>query len=249
MTRVNGKARPTWSPGSRAALLAALGLVGLVATARADDVPADARAFLKAWAERMRGVRSLRVEFDQTKELRILKRPLVSHGVACLKGKKLLMVVSKDGERETELQVDVEKGEARLHYPKLKRVEVVEIGKGAQTPASAPFPIFGGDVEALPETYSVKLEKETDGAERDVLVLTPRERKGAAEMRMFFDKGEISEVRQVDAKGDKVRVVVKKFEKNPELDDAAVALEVPEGTKVVPMFGRADEAPVSTTSR
>ena len=259
---VKGKSRRSRLSGSRALLLASIGALAFLAKASADDVPADARAFLKGWAEKMRGVRSLRVEFDQTKELRILRKPLVSHGVALLKGKRLLLVVTgKDGERETELQVDVEKGEARIHYPKLKRLEVVELGKGG-APASAPFPIFGGDVEALPETYSVRLEKagpSDDEAvrDKDVLVLVPRETRAGetkGEMRMVFARNfEISEVRQVDAKGNRVRVAIRKFQVNPELDDSSVALDVPEGTKVVRLFGRPSDspgtAPVTTETR
>lgn len=217
-------------------LAAAIALIGAAAFARADDPAPEVREFLKSWAAKMRDVRSLRVEFTQTKELKILRRPLVSHGRALLKGKKLLMTIdSASGERETELQVDVDKGEARMYYPRLARVEVIEIGKSGSPPGSTPFPIFGGDVEALPETNATRLEGTT-------LVLVPRDAESqVAEMRMEFKDGQIVGVAQKNKKGDALSIKIERFDKNADVSDKDVELAIPDGTKVVKMFGGASK--------
>jgi outer membrane lipoprotein-sorting protein len=215
---------------TRLALALALALA-LVSSVEAED---DVAAFLKTWAERMRGVRSLEVTFTQTMRLKILRKPQVSRGRVLLKEKRLLMVVTNPlGERETELAVDVEKGEVRLHYPKLRRLEVFEIGKGG--PPSTPFPFFGGDVEKLPETYRVSL---APGEKRPTLVLVPRDpASSAGETRLTFDDDHlVASVRQTTAKGDVAEIEIEKFKLNPEVKDEDVELRVPEGTTVTRPF-------------
>jgi outer membrane lipoprotein-sorting protein len=211
----------------------------LVLDCHAQQAPDEATKFLKAWADRLRDVKSLHVEFTQTKELKILRRPLVSKGVVDLKGKKLLMTVdSADGARETELQVDAEKGEVRLHYPQLKRLEVFETSKGGAP--ETPFPFFSGDVERLPETHTVALEHEKDKDEElSVLVLAPRDPASrAGETRMVFRKGELVRVRQTTRDGEKLSIEIAKFEVNADVPDARLELHVPEGTEVVRPLGR-----------
>lgn len=181
----------------------------------------------------MQDVRSLRVSFTQTKKLRFLRRPLVSKGTTLLKGKRVLMVVTnKAGQRETEILVA--SGEARIHYPRLRRLEIYPLGKQAAPPT--PFPLFGTDLKQLPKTYKLELEKTKD---RTVLVLVPRA-KGAkvTETRMRFSGTTIKEVVQKGRRGAKVELVITKFEKNPKLDDASLKLETPKGTKVIRVLPR-----------
>lgn len=194
----------------------------------------ETKRFLADWAARLKDVKSLRVEFTQTKELRILRRPLVSKGVVLLKGQKLLMTVdSQDGTRDTELAVDAARGEARIHYPRQRRLEVFEIGKGGSP--DTPFPFFGGDVERLPETHRVRLEREKEGdQERTVLVLAPRDPASkAGETRLGFVEGRVARVRQTTPAGEKLTLEITRFEVGAEIADASVELAVPEGTEVV----------------
>lgn len=215
-------------------LVLALALVAFPSRAQEAADPA-VTAFLERWADRMRDVRSLEVRFVQTKRLKILRKPLVSRGRVLLRQKRLLMVVTDArGERETELAVDVDKGEVKLHYPKLRRLEVFEIGKGAGPP-STPFPFFGGDVEKLPGTHRVSL---VPGEKRPTLALVPRDpRSAAGETRLVFDEDHlVASVRQTTAKGDVAEIEIEKFTINPEVREDEVELRVPEGTAVTRPF-------------
>lgn len=196
-----------------------------------DGAPsAEVKAFLGEWAEAMQDVRTLRVRFKQIKELRILKKPLIRTGETLLSGREVLMVVrGRDGQPETELLVSP--GEARMHYPRLKRLEVFPLGEGAAPPT--PFPLFGTDLERLPERYRLRLER--DASERRVLVLLPRdERSPISETRMTFSSKplRIALVEQRNRRGDNVKIVVSSFEKNVEIERKLELRPAP-GTKTV----------------
>lgn len=196
-----------------------------------DDAPsAEVEAFLEEWSQAMKDVRTLRVRFKQIKELRILKKPLMRQGETLLSGRDVLMVVQgRDGEPETELLVSP--GEARLHYPRLKRVEVFPLAEGAAPPT--PFPLFGTDLERLPERYRIGLER--DETQRRVLVLRPRDPKSPiTETRMTFSAKPlvIALVEQRNRRGDKVKIVVSSFEKNVEIK-RKLELKPGPGTKTV----------------
>lgn len=212
-------------------LLLALGVSAMAApdeapvAAPVPEPPPAVRTFLRSWAEDMKDVRSLRVEFEQTKQLRILRRPLETTGRTLLKGRRVLMVVNaKDGRPETEVLVTP--GEVQIHYPRQKRLERLPLTEGAAPPT--PFPLFGADLEELPRTYELSLEE--DG---EVLVLVPRGESPLRETRMRFEGTTIREVTQVTRRGDTVTLKVTKFELNPPIEDEELELEIPEGTEVV----------------
>jgi outer membrane lipoprotein-sorting protein len=186
------------------------------------------RSFLEAWAVELRDVRALRVRFDQTKELRILRRPRTSHGVAVLKGKNLLMRVRNEaGETETELLVEGD--HVKIHYPQLKRLEIYPVVAGRKS--QAPFPLSGSDVEALPRTHRLGLRVE---GEKRVLTLEPRDDADACkEIRLTFRGVRLEAVQQESRNGDRVRIEIAEFSVNPEIADAELRLDVPEGTRVV----------------
>ena len=187
-------------------------------------------SFLEEWSDAMKDVRTLRVRFKQIKELRILKKPLMRVGETLLSGRDVLMVVmGRDGKPETELLVTP--GEARMHYPRLKRVEVFPLAEGAAPPT--PFPLFGSDLERLPERYHLRLER--DDSQRRVLILRPRDEKSPIlETRMAFSDQplKIALVEQRNRRGDKVKIVVSSFEKNVEIERKLELRPAP-GTKTV----------------
>ncbi|MGE0707588.1 MAG: outer membrane lipoprotein carrier protein LolA [Planctomycetota bacterium] len=205
----------------------------------------EVKAFLAEWAQAMRDVRTLRVRFKQTKRLRILKRPLVREGETLLKDGRVLMTVrGPDGQPETELLVVP--GEARLHYPRLKRLEVFPLGEGRAPPT--PFPLFGQDLEQLPRLYRLQLLREEQPKEREgqpageplrTLVLVPRDEQAPLrETRMSFRGTTVVAVEQRNARGDAVRIEVSRFEKNPALE-GELRLEPAPGTEVVrPVSGK-----------
>jgi hypothetical protein len=188
------------------------------------------RAFLKEWAASMKDVKTLRVRFKQTKKLRILKRPLVRSGETLLKGRHVLMtVLGKDGKPEIELLVIP--GEARLHYPRLKRLEVFKLGEGRTPPT--PFPLFGTDLETLPQRYRLSLSQGKDKEKgQRTLVMIPRA-KGAPiqETRMVFRGTTIVRIEQKNRRGDRVIIVVERFERNPKIE-RSLELKPAPGTQI-----------------
>lgn len=195
-------------------------------------------AFLAEWSEAMRDVRTLRVSFKQTKRLRILRRPLVREGETLLVGRRVLMVTrDKRGKVETELLVTPD--EARLHHPRLKRLEVFPITPGAAPPT--PFPLFGSDLEDLPTRYRLSLEQHPAEGEQtedeQTLVLIPRDPKSPlAETRMRFRGTRIVQVAQRSRRGDSVKIDVTRFERNVEIE-RKLELKIAPGTKVSRLGG------------
>lgn len=195
----------------------------------------DVQAFLERWAAETRGLRSLRVEFTQTKKLKLLRKPLVSHGVTLLRGPRVRMDV-RDAEGELELILQVVPGqegkpdEVRLFHPRLKRQEVYTLQAGAPPPES-PFLIFGDDVRQLPRRYEVALERGDD--ERQALVLRPRGESQVASMRLEFQGAKLTAVEQTDRRGGAVRMEITRWEANPALEEGALELALPPGTEVV----------------
>lgn len=219
-------------------LLVALALLGGPASAQ-DPAPGPppgevapvgsaVAAFLREWAEATRDVRTLRVSFTQTKTLRILKRPLVRRGETLLKDRRVLMVtLGADGRPETELLVT--ESEARLHHPRLKRLEVFPISPGAAPPT--PFPLFGSDLEDLPSRYRLALEEGPQPGLR-TLILVPRQPDSpVAETRMTFRGADVVAVAQRNRRGDRVEIQIERFERNPVIERELV-LDVPPGTSV-----------------
>ena len=198
-----------------------------------DDTPAEVRAFLTGWARTMADVKTLEVRFTQTKRLRMLRKPLVSKGFAKLRGRDLLMVI-EDGQGGIKTALKVVPGEARLYHPGHKRLEVFELREGAPPPT--PFPLFGGDVEALPADYRITREDADDGTV--LLVFTPREQDaGVAEFRMRFRDYTVVAVEQRGARGDAVTMKIEAFVINPELAPDALKLELDPETEVVRVTG------------
>ena len=214
------------------------------ATPPAPTQPADAPpspevlAFLAEWSEAMRDVKTLRVTFKQTKRLRILRRPLVREGETLLKGRRVLMITrDKRGKVETELLVTP--NEARLHHPRLKRLEVFPITPGAAPPT--PFPLFGSDLAELPTRYRLSLEEHPAQGEQSederTLILVPRDPKSPlAETRMRFRGTRILQVAQRSRRGDSVTIEVTRFDLNVVIE-RELELEIAPGTKVSRLGG------------
>lgn len=207
--------------------LGALSLSLALSAVADEETPDAAREFLAAWARDLAGVRTLHVRFAQTKTLRILRRPRMSRGEVFVAEGRMRMVVT-DLAGEVEIELAVAEGEARILYPRLARLEIYPAT--AQSASRAPFPIFGGDVEALARFHRVRLEQESGD---EVLVLSPREPDSPVrETRMRFRDRKLLEVGQVDSRGDSVAIAIEAFDVNPDLPEGALLLVVPPGTVV-----------------
>lgn len=181
----------------------------------------------------MSDVRTLRVRFKQTKRLRILRKPLVRVGETLLKGRTVLMV-TRDARGKVETELLVTPTEARIHHPRLKRLEVFPISPGAAPPT--PFPLFGSDLADLPTRYVLKLEEHPASGEQAhderTLVLVPRDPKSPlAETRMRFRGTRILQVAQRSRRGDRVEIDVTEFKRNVIIDHE-LKLKIAPGTKV-----------------
>ncbi|MEZ6183649.1 MAG: outer membrane lipoprotein carrier protein LolA [Planctomycetota bacterium] len=201
-------------------------LAALPARAEGEASP-EVKAFLQGWGEAMAEVESLRVRFTQTKTLRLLKKPRVSQGLTVLRGRRLHMTVTRDGEPEIELAVDAER--ARLYYPKRQTVEVFALDGGP--PPESPFPLFSGDVAELETTHDLEL-RDVDGLTE--LVLVPRDPESKTQrVVMRFKDYRVVAVEQTTRRGDTVSIQVQEFAVNAEVTDAELELDLPADVKVV----------------
>lgn len=215
---------------TRRGCLALLALLALTPSRGEDEAAApQVTALLEDWAQRTKDLRALRVEFEQTKHLRLLRRPLQSRGVSLLKGKRLRMDVH-NAAGELELVLQWKPGEVRLYHPRLRRQEVYPLPEDA-APPETPFLVMGEDVRELPRRYRVTLEA---GGGLETLVLVPRaEGAQVTSLRLEFQERRLVAVEQQDRSGGRVRMKITRWEQDPELPDAALELELPPGTEVV----------------
>src|SRR4029434_6752256 len=111
-------------------------------------------AFLTAWGERLRSMRSLHMIFTQEKHLRMLRQALVAQGELWLKGETLLYVLTNTtGEKE--LMVRLNKQTIKTYYPRLNTLEVIDLRTTGALPQS--FPFWQTDPEALARDYDTEL--------------------------------------------------------------------------------------------
>jgi len=210
-----------------------LGLVVfLVSLAGAEDlgnpVTGEAKtAFLAAWGERLRSMRSLHVIFTQEKHLRMLRQALVAQGELWLKGETLLYVLSNTtGEKE--LTVRLNKQTIKTYYPRLNTLEVIDLRATGALPQS--FPFWQTDPEALARDYETELFQT---AALHTLRLVPKDTKAPLqEMQLVLRDFQPQEFVQVEKNGTHIRIHITTFTINPEISEAQLELHVPAGTKV-----------------
>ena len=186
--------------------------------------------FIDGWSSEYKDLKTLEIHFQQTRKLKILKRPLKSTGIICMAEGQLLCTV-KNSRGEVESILHISKKTLQLHYPKLKRLESFEVGT-SRTPAMA-FPIFGMDSSALTREFKISLESK-DKEKR--LVLIPKNPRALIDsMTLIFRDGEIREVEQREKNDNTTRMRIVKFIRNPKIKAADLELRVPAGTKRVKM--------------
>ena len=195
---------------------------------------AELESFLKDWSRTSDEVKTLEVRFRQEKFLKLLRKPLVSEGTVRLAEGRLKCVV-RDHSGKLDSVLLVEKEDLRIFYPRHKRLEIYDLAT-SQAPAMA-FPIFGSDPERLKRDYNITL---TRVREKRKLTLTPKDKESlVGPMTLEFSKTEIQAVEQLDGAGNRVRMTIESFERNPKLDARDLALELPTGIRTVrPLAGK-----------
>lgn len=191
-------------------------------------VSGDAKqAFLQAWGERLRAMRSLHMTFTQVKHLRQLRQPLEAAGELWLKGETLLYVL-KDAAGVTELAMRMEPGKVQMYYPQLQALEVLDLGTG-QAPVSV-MPFLTREPAALLRDYDSTLVVE---AGRHLLTLVPQDAASPlAELRLTLEDFRLRKFEQLETNGNRLVMHITAFEPNLAIGDAQLDLHVPEGTTV-----------------
>jgi hypothetical protein len=231
---------------SIALVLAALVPPALVRSAEGAD---EIDAFLEAWGKRSREIRSLKLEFRQEKKLRILRRPRVSEGdLVYADGKLSVVIRGKDGAVETAILM--KDGELKIHYPRLKRVEVLALAAGGGPPTGGAggfaMPFFADDPRNLRRDFDVTLTGQSHGGkeapagkEERTLELVPKDPKSPVKkVRMTFSGLDFKEYVQVDASGDESRMTITGSEMNPQVPPGRFELDLAEGTTFVRLDGK-----------
>jgi len=216
------------------------------------DRAGEIDAFLEAWGKRSREIRSLSLRFRQEKKLRILRRPRVSEGdLVYADGKLSVIIRGKDGAVESEILM--KDGELKIHYPRLKRVELVALAGGSGPPSGGStgftMPFFAEDPRNLKRDFEISLVASDDkakdaspGNEERTLELVPKDPKSPLKkVRMTFRGLDFKEYVQVDASGDESRMTITASEMNPRVPEGRFELALAEGTTFVRLDGSQDK--------
>lgn len=214
-----------------------LWLLCLLSTVWADDVgqPVTGEAqtaFLTAWSARLQRMQALHMVFTQEKQLRVLRQPLTTQGELWLQGERLLYRLTTPA-GETEMVVALDPQRLRTYYPRLQTVEVLDLQNARALPQSVP--VCHASPEALARDYTIELFR--NDADVYTLRLLPKDASNPLqEMQLELRALQPQAVVQVDKNGTRVRMQVRTFTLNPDISAAHVELQVPEGTKVVPLL-------------
>jgi hypothetical protein len=230
-------------------LLSLFALPGLAVADETKDAPAprvasekEVDAYLEELTRRSEGMKSLRVRFRQEKKLRLLRRPRVSTSeLVFARGR--LAVTTKGRTGEVESRLLLEKGELKIFYPALARMEIFPASGdptkrgGAAAGRQMSLPLFTGDWKAMKKLYAIVMKvTETDDPKRPVvaLELTPKDVKAAVRnvTLSLVDYG-IREYVQEERNGNRVRMQVLEWTKNVKVSPATFELRVPANTKIV----------------
>jgi outer membrane lipoprotein-sorting protein len=183
--------------------------------------------FLATWSQRLQALQGLHMVFTQTKQLKVLRQPLVARGELWLKGDRLRYTL-KNTAGETELDLLMDTQTVRTYYPLLHTLEVIDLRTAGAPPVTLPF--LRGGPGALSQAYEVELFRR---AEQDILRLVPRDTNVPLhEMRLVLRDFQPQEVIQIEKNGTNVHMRIEEFTVNPEIPEARLALQIPPGTKV-----------------
>lgn len=193
-----------------------------------EPVTGEAKAtFLATWSQRLQALQGLHMVFTQTKQLKVLRQPLVTQGELWLKG-DLLRYTLKNTVGEIELDLLMDSQTVRTYYPLLHTLEVLDLRTAGAPPVTLPF--LRGGPDALSKAYEVELFRR---AEQDILRLVPRDTNvPLQEMRLVLRDFQPQEVIQIEKNGTSVHMRIVEFTINPEIPASQLALQIPPGTRV-----------------
>jgi hypothetical protein len=213
-------------------------LLTISSSSASASAPTELDSFLDAWAEKGKTVRSLSLRFRQEKKLRILRRPKISEG-ELLYADKQLWVRMRGSTGDVESELLLEKGQLKILYPRLKRLEILDVGEGASGKGfgmETSIPFFAVDPRQAKKNYEVTLERRK---ESDFLTLTPRGESAVKRLELELVDFEVRRYRQFEKNGDEMLFEVLSVEINAEVPQGSFELKVPPGTRTVrPLAGQ-----------
>ncbi len=200
-------------------------------TAPAPHADADLESQLREIDRRNADVRDLTADFEQTRTSVLLKNPLVSKGTVKVKGPRTLWKTTSP--RPSTMLID--DSEMRIYYPDQKSMEVYALTDSLRRIAATPLPRLD-DVRRHFDIARVELPAGTPEHMLGI-ELSPREpslRERVQSVRVTIDRRAALAVAVTitDADGERTVLAFSNTRANTGLDDGAVALEVPEGTRV-----------------
>jgi outer membrane lipoprotein-sorting protein len=186
--------------------------------------------------KRAAAISDLSADFQQRKFTALLKKPLVSTGTLRIKGPAMLW--NTTAPEPTLMRIDEK--EVHLYYPRQSTLEIYPIDQGLASLASSPLP----RLETLRKHFSIeraeasKLNADATNASLVPLRLTPIDallREHVEQVLVLLDasQGLILRAEVTDADGDRTAIEFTNIQRNTNLPETAVALDVPAGTRTV----------------
>ncbi len=209
--------------------------VGAAVAQEAQETEDLAWEALAELAERAGPIDTYRADFVQEKFTPLLRDPIESAGQVRMAGG-----ISRWDTREPyPSTMLIRAGELRMYYPRQQTLEVYHLGDRLDAMAASPVP----DLAELRRHFAIETFHETDAEgdpEEAALYVSLRPR--TEEMREAIESVEVEldarratlrKLTITDVDGETTALTFSGAEINPQLDAAALELEVPEGTRVV----------------
>ena len=180
---------------------------------------------LKAFAERMKDVRTLSAKVRQVRKTALVDRPLESSGTMLYRREPGRLVFRLSEPRTSEIHMD--RRTYQVYRPDEKRLERIEFEDDALT--GQLLTLFEPKPEALGKTF--KLSR----AGEEILLepLDERVKARLSSLALTLKDVELRRIRYVQADGDEVLFEMSDVRLNPELPPGAFDLQVPEGTRIL----------------
>lgn len=199
------------------------------------------QAMLQEIDAKSAAVTDLTATFEQKKKTALLRKPLVSSGTVKMKGS----LVRWDTRKPHPTVMLIDDTQIRMYYPQQRTLEVFEVDESMRRITSSPLPRLA----AIREQFHIEqAEVKELGVDREPerfvgVLLSPREeslRTHVERVRVLIERatGCAARVEITDSDGDTTTIDFTDLRTNVGLAESDLALNVPEGTKIVrPLAG------------
>lgn len=224
--------------GARLVAIVLLSLSLCVTCLAADAAPPQKPADIEAplWNTlveldaKVAKIRDFSADFEQQKFTALLRHPMVSRGRVLVKGPRMRWDTASP--RRTVMTLDPH--EVKIYYPDEKLVEIYRLGDRLADLAASPLPRLAVVVKHF---RIAALHDDHAGADDVSIRLTPRDEELAkhvdhVDVRIDRRTGCTAAMSLTDADGEKTVITFAHVEIDRGIEDAALELHLPPGTKV-----------------